>query len=54
MAALREDPESRGGIGLARIRFEAALDLALEVQGERVTITAAGPLAAPDPHRFVS
>jgi anti-sigma regulatory factor (Ser/Thr protein kinase) len=53
VAALREDPESRGGIGLARIRFEAALDLALEVQGERVTVTAAGPLAAPDPARFV-
>lgn len=48
VAAMREDPESRGGIGLARIRFEAALDLALEVEGEKVTIRAAGPLTAPD------
>jgi anti-sigma regulatory factor (Ser/Thr protein kinase) len=47
VAAMREDPESRGGIGLARIRFEAALDLALDVQGERVTIRAAGPFASP-------
>jgi anti-sigma regulatory factor (Ser/Thr protein kinase) len=47
--AMREDPHSRGGIGLARIRFEAALDLALEVDGDRVTIRAAGPLAAPEP-----
>lgn len=45
--AMREDPESRGGIGLARVRFEAALDLALHVEGERVTIHAAGPLVAP-------
>jgi hypothetical protein len=44
---MREDPESRGGIGLARIRFEAALDLALEVDGERVTVLAHGPLAPP-------
>jgi anti-sigma regulatory factor (Ser/Thr protein kinase) len=49
VAAMREDPESRGGIGLARIRFEAGLDLALEVDGERVTIHAAGPLSAPEP-----
>ena len=49
VAALRADPESRGGIGLARIRFEAALDLALDVDGERVTIRAAGPLVAPEP-----
>lgn len=48
VAAMREDPESRGGIGLARIRFEAALDLALEVDGERVTIHAAGRLSAPE------
>lgn len=47
VAAMRADPESRGGIGLARIRFEAALDLALDVDGERVTIRAAGPLVAP-------
>jgi hypothetical protein len=51
VAAMSEDPASRGGIGLARIRFEAALDLALEVHGGRVTIHAAGPLAAPEPLR---
>jgi anti-sigma regulatory factor (Ser/Thr protein kinase) len=49
VAAMREDPESRGGIGLARIRFEAALDLALQVDGERVTIRAAGPFVPPEP-----
>jgi two-component sensor histidine kinase len=47
VAAMRADPDSRGGIGLARIRFEAALELALDVQGERVTVRAAGPLVAP-------
>jgi len=54
VAAMREDPESRGGIGLARIRFEAALDLALDVQGERVTVCAAGPLVAPDLETMVA
>jgi hypothetical protein len=48
VAAMSEDPTSRGGIGLARIRFEAALDLALEVEGGKVTVRAAGPLAAPE------
>lgn len=47
--ALRSDPESRGGIGLARIRYEAALELALLVDGARVTVQAAGPLSAPAP-----
>jgi hypothetical protein len=54
VAAMREDPESRGGIGLARIRFEAALDLALFVEGERVTVRAAGPLVAPPPEALAS
>jgi hypothetical protein len=54
VAAMREDPESRGGIGLARIRFEAALDLALLVEGERVTVRATGPLMAPSPERLLS
>ena len=49
VAAMREDPTSRGGIGLARIRFEAALELELEVAGEKVTMHAFGPLTAPDP-----
>jgi hypothetical protein len=54
VAAMRESPTSRGGIGLARIRFEAGLDLALEVKGQRVTIHAAGPLAPQDPASFAS
>jgi hypothetical protein len=49
LAAMKDDPHSRGGIGLARIRFEAALDLDLEVAGERVTMHATGPLRAPEP-----
>jgi hypothetical protein len=48
LAAMKEEPHSRGGIGLARIRFEAALELDLEVMGERITMHATGPLAAPD------
>jgi anti-sigma regulatory factor (Ser/Thr protein kinase) len=48
LAAMKEDPHSRGGIGLARIRFEAALELDLEVAGGRITMHATGPLAAPD------
>jgi hypothetical protein len=47
VTAMRQDPQSRGGIGLARIRFEAALDLTLEVDGENVTVHAQGPLAQP-------
>jgi two-component sensor histidine kinase len=47
LRAMHEDPHSRGGIGLARIRFEAALDLALEVEGTRVTVHAHGPIALP-------
>jgi anti-sigma regulatory factor (Ser/Thr protein kinase) len=48
LAAMKDDPHSRGGIGLARIRFEAALELDLEVAGERVTMHATGPLRAPE------
>lgn len=54
VAAMREDPGSRGGLGLARIRFEAALDLAVEVEGDRVTVRAAGPLVAPPPEALLS
>ena len=51
---MREDPESRGGIGLARIRFEAGLELELEVSGQKITVHAVGPLAAPDPETLVA
>ena len=54
VAAMREDPESRGGIGLARIRFEAGLELELEVSGQKITVHAVGPLAAPDPETLVA
>ena len=54
VAAMRDDPESRGGIGLARIRFEAALELALDVEGERVTVRAVGPLVVPPPDELLS
>lgn len=54
VAAMRESPHSRGGIGLARIRFEAALELALEIHGETVTIHARGPLSPPDPAQLVA
>lgn len=49
LAAMRRDPEAKGGLGLARIRFESALDLDLAVEGDRVTVHASGPLAAPEP-----
>jgi anti-sigma regulatory factor (Ser/Thr protein kinase) len=48
LAAMREDPHSRGGIGLARIRFEAGLELSVDVRGELVTIHASGPFEPPD------
>ena len=54
VAAMRDDPESRGGIGLARIRFEAALELALDVEGERVPVRAVGPLVVPPPDELLS
>jgi anti-sigma regulatory factor (Ser/Thr protein kinase) len=51
VSAMREAPHSRGGLGLPRIRYEAALDLELEVSGgsDRVTVHAHGPLRAPPP-----
>jgi anti-sigma regulatory factor (Ser/Thr protein kinase) len=47
LAAMRKAPEHRGGLGLPRVRFEAALDLSVETSGERVTVHAEGPLASP-------
>lgn len=46
LEAMRENPGARGGLGLSRIRYEGALDLGLEVEGARVTVHAAGPIAA--------
>lgn len=49
LAAMHRNPEARGGIGLSRVRFESALDLDLSIDGDRVTVHASGPLAAPPP-----
>ena len=38
---------ARGGLGLARVRFEAQLELAVIREGRRVTVLARGPLDAP-------
>jgi hypothetical protein len=37
----------RGGLGLARVRFEAQLELSVIREGRRVTVLARGPLRAP-------
>jgi anti-sigma regulatory factor (Ser/Thr protein kinase) len=48
LRAMAEAPISaRGGLGLARIRFEAQLELAVIREGARVTVLARGPLRAP-------
>ncbi len=47
LAAMRRAPAERGGLGLPRVRFEAALALSVETSGERVTVHAEGPLASP-------
>ncbi len=52
VAAMRENPEGRGGIGLSRIRFEAALELDVTHDDGRVTVHARGPLAPP-PQAFI-
>jgi anti-sigma regulatory factor (Ser/Thr protein kinase) len=38
---------TRGGLGLARVRFEAQLDISVRREAGRVTVEAAGPLRAP-------
>ncbi len=52
LAAMHENPEGRGGIGLHRIRFEAALELEVTHDDGRVTVHAHGPLAPP-PQTFI-
>lgn len=47
LEAMDENPNARGGLGLARIRFECSLELALQVEGDRVTLHATGDLRAP-------
>jgi anti-sigma regulatory factor (Ser/Thr protein kinase) len=48
LRAMNETPAaSRGGLGLARIRFEAQLELSVIREGRLVTVLARGPLDAP-------
>jgi anti-sigma regulatory factor (Ser/Thr protein kinase) len=46
---MREQPaaSTRGGLGLARVRFEAQLDISVRREAGRVIVEAAGPLRAP-------
>ncbi len=45
---MREHPAAtRGGLGLARVRFEAQLDITARREAGRVIVEAAGPLRAP-------
>jgi uncharacterized Zn finger protein len=45
---MREHPtNTRGGLGLARVRFEAQLDITARREAGRVIVEAAGPLRAP-------
>ncbi len=48
LRAMAEAPMSqRGGLGLARIRFEAQLELSITREGNRITVLAWGRLRAP-------
>jgi hypothetical protein len=48
LQAMSEVPvTARGGLGLARVRFEAQLDLSVTREGRRVTVLARGSLHAP-------
>jgi len=45
---MRENPAStRGGLGLARVRFEAQLEISVRREAGRVIVEACGPLRAP-------
>ncbi len=52
LEAMHANPEGRGGLGLSRVRFEAALELEMTHEHDRVTVHAIGPLAAP-PRTFI-
>jgi anti-sigma regulatory factor (Ser/Thr protein kinase) len=48
LRAMAEAPmNQRGGLGLARIRFEAQLELSITREGNRITVLAWGRLRAP-------
>ena len=44
LRTMHEEHAGRGGLGLARVRFEAALDLSVTAEGDRVTVHASGAL----------
>ena len=45
---MRENPaNTRGGLGLARVRFEAQLEISVRREAGRVVVEAFGPLRAP-------
>jgi anti-sigma regulatory factor (Ser/Thr protein kinase) len=54
LTAMRKAPDERGGLGLPRVRYEAALELRIEAAGGRVTVHAEGPLAPPEPRARAS
>jgi hypothetical protein len=43
LAAMDEDPHGRGGLGLARVRYEAGLDLDIQESAGRITVRAYTP-----------
>jgi hypothetical protein len=48
LRAMAEAPmNQRGGLGLARVRFEAQLDLSITHEGNRITVLAKGSLRTP-------
>ncbi len=48
LEAMRQTPrDKRGGLGLARVRFESQLDLHVEFADGRVTVQASGKLTVP-------
>jgi anti-sigma regulatory factor (Ser/Thr protein kinase) len=51
LASMHEAPGSRGGLGLARVRFEAELELEMTVEGDRLTVHASGPLDGEETQR---
>ena len=52
VSAMRENPDGRGGIGLTRVRYEAALELEMTHDDGRVTVHAHGPILPP-PETFI-
>jgi hypothetical protein len=48
LRTMKEHPTTaRGGLGLARVRFEAQMDIRVRRSADRITVEAEGPLRAP-------